>query len=223
MIKLNNINKYYVTGDEILHALKDINLYIGKGELISIMGPSGSGKSTLIKILGLLDNHYRGEYFLDDNNTRYLSDDKLSEIRSRRIGFVFQNFNLINKLSVKENIILPMSYQGISKKSALKRVDELLHSVGLSEKINKYPNELSGGQQQRVSIVRAMANSPDIIIADEPTGALDSATSKEIMGIFKKLNDEGVTVIIITHDINVAKETNRIVEILDGKLKEMSL
>lgn len=223
MIWLSKINKFYVTGEETLHALKDVDLFIEKGELMAIMGPSGSGKSTLIKILGLLDNRYRGGYFLDGEDTRVLSDDRLSEIRNKRIGFVFQNFNLVTNLTVKENIILPMNYRGASSKEALARVEILLKKVGLEEKIDKYPHELSGGQQQRISIVRAMANNPDIIIADEPTGALDSITSQEIMDIFKELNREGVTIIIITHDINVAMETNRIVEILDGQLKEKTI
>lgn len=220
MISLKAVNKYYITGDEKLHALKDINFEVKKGEFVSIMGPSGSGKSTLIKILGLLDNSFDGEYLLDGKNIRKLSDDKLSDIRNKQIGFVFQNFNLIKNLSIKENISLPMLYQGVSKRKCEERVLELLKKIDLVSKINKYPSELSGGQQQRISIIRSLVNNPDIIIADEPTGALDSHTSKEIMNIFKDLNKEGITVIVITHDINVARETNRIVRILDGELKE---
>lgn len=220
MISLKAINKYYITGDEKFHALKNINFEVKKGEFVSIMGPSGSGKSTLIKILGLLDNSFEGEYILDGKDIRKLSDDELSNIRNKKIGFVFQNFNLIKNLSIKENISLPMLYQGISKRKCEERVLELLRKIDLDSKINKYPSELSGGQQQRISIIRSLVNNPDIIIADEPTGALDSNTSKEIMNIFKDLNKEGITIIIITHDINVAKETNRIVRILDGELKE---
>lgn len=220
MISLKAINKYYITGDEKLHALKNINFEVEKGEFLSIMGPSGSGKSTLIKILGLLDNSFEGEYILDGKNIRRLSDDELSDIRNKQIGFVFQNFNLIKNLSIKENISLPMLYQGASKRKCEERVLELLKKIDLASKINKYPSELSGGQQQRISIVRSLVNNPDIIIADEPTGALDSHTSNEIMNIFKELNKEGITIIIITHDINVAKETNRIVRIFDGELKE---
>lgn len=220
MISLKAINKYYITGDEKLHALKNINFEVEKGEFLSIMGPSGSGKSTLIKILGLLDNSFEGEYILDGKNIRRLSDDELSDIRNKKIGFVFQNFNLIKNLSIKENISLPMLYQGASKRKCEERVLELLKKIDLASKINKYPSELSGGQQQRISIVRSLVNNPDIIIADEPTGALDSHTSNEIMNIFKELNKEGITIIIITHDINVAKETNRIVRIFDGELKE---
>lgn len=220
MISLKAINKYYITGDEKLHALKNINFEVEKGEFLSIMGPSGSGKSTLIKILGLLDNSFEGEYILDGKNIRRLSDDELSDIRNKQIGFIFQNFNLIKNLSIKENISLPMLYQGASKRKCEERVLELLKKIDLASKINKYPSELSGGQQQRISIVRSLVNNPDIIIADEPTGALDSHTSNEIMNIFKELNKEGITIIIITHDINVAKETNRIVRIFDGELKE---
>lgn len=220
MISLQGINKYYITGDEKLHALKDVNLEVRKGEFLAIMGPSGSGKSTMIKILGLLDNTFQGDYLLEGKNIRNLTDDQLSNIRNKKMGFVFQNFNLIKNLSVKENIVLPMLYQRASKKQCEERVLTLLKRVDLLSKINKYPSELSGGQQQRISIIRALVNNPDIIIADEPTGALDSHTSKDIMNIFKELNKEGITVIIITHDINVAKEANRMVKIFDGELKE---
>lgn len=220
MISLQDINKYYITGDKRFHALKDVNLRVKKGEFLGIMGPSGSGKSTLIKVLGLLDKDYKGKYILDGEDTRELSDDKLSNIRNKRIGFVFQDFNLINKLSIKDNIALPMMYQKISKRNREDRVLELLENIDLVSEINKYPSELSGGQQQRISIIRALVNNPDIIIADEPTGALDSNTSREIMDIFNELNKEGITIIVISHDINVAKRSNRIVTILDGELKE---
>ncbi len=220
MLLLKNINKYYITGDEKLHALKDVNLKVENGEFLAVMGPSGSGKSTLIKILGLLDNKFEGEYLFDGNNIRNLTDDKLSEIRNKKIGFVFQNFNLIKNLTIKENIMLPMLYQSNTKKEREQRVKELLEKVDLLSKVKKYPSELSGGQQQRISIIRSLVNKPDLIIADEPTGALDSHTSKEIMNIFKELNDEGITVIVITHDINVANVAKRIVTILDGELKE---
>lgn len=220
MISLHKVNKYYITGDEKLHALNNVDLEVKKGDFLAIMGPSGSGKSTMIKILGLLDNSFQGEYLFDGKNIKNLTDDQLSTIRNKNIGFVFQNFNLIKNLSVKENIALPMQYLGNSKKQCEERVLELLKRVDLISKMYKYPPELSGGQQQRVSIIRALINNPDIIIADEPTGALDSHTSKVVTNIFKELNQEGMTVIIITHDINVAKEAKRIVKILDGKLKE---
>ncbi|MGL5354619.1 MAG: ABC transporter ATP-binding protein [Clostridium sp.] len=220
MIELKNVNKFYYTGDEKLHALKNINLKIEEGEFLAIMGPSGSGKSTMIKILGLLDNKFKGEYLVLDKNVRGLSDDDLSTFRNEKIGFIFQDFNLIKRLSVKENIELPMLYRGYSMKETNSVVIEVLNKVNLKNKIKKYPTELSGGQQQRVSIARALVNKPKIIIADEPTGALDSNTSKEIMEIFKGLNDEGITIILITHDINVARKAKRIVSIFDGELKE---
>ncbi|MBU3104630.1 ABC transporter ATP-binding protein [Clostridium gasigenes] len=220
MIELKNVNKFYSTGDEKLHALKDINLKIEEGEFLAIMGPSGSGKSTMIKILGLLDNSFEGEYFMLNKDIRRLSDDDLSSFRNEKIGFIFQDFNLIKRLSVKENIELPMLYKGCSMKETKTVVIEALKKVKLEHKISKYPTQLSGGQQQRVSIARALVNKPKIIIADEPTGALDSTTSKEIMEIFKDLNKEGITIILITHDINVARKSNRIMSIFDGELKE---
>ena len=220
MIELKNVNKFYSTGDEKLHALKDINLKIEEGEFLAIMGPSGSGKSTMIKILGLLDNSFEGEYFMLNKDIRRLSDDDLSSFRNEKIGFIFQDFNLIKRLSVKENIELPMLYRGCSMKETKAVVIEALKKVKLENKIKKYPTQLSGGQQQRVSIARALVNKPKIIIADEPTGALDSTTSKEIMEIFRDLNKEGITIILITHDINVARKSNRIMSIFDGELKE---
>ncbi|WP_346888130.1 ABC transporter ATP-binding protein [Clostridium sp. UBA1056] len=220
MIELKDINKFYVTGDETLHALKNINLKIDKGEFLAIMGPSGSGKSTLMKILGLLDKKFAGSYTFLDKEISSFSDDALSKFRNEKIGFVFQDFNLIKRLSIKENIEIPMLYRGFSIRDTKDKVIELLKKVNLESKINKYPTELSGGQQQRVSIARALINNPDIIIADEPTGALDSHTSKEIMGMFKELNNEGITIILITHDINVARQANRVMSIFDGELKE---
>jgi putative ABC transport system ATP-binding protein len=220
MIELKDINKYYISGEEQLHALKNVNLKVEKGEFLAIMGPSGSGKSTMIKILGLLDKNFEGSYKLNDRSIRELTDDELSSFRNEKIGFVFQDFNLIKRLSVKENIELPMLYRGAGIKETKKRVEELLKKINLLNKINKYPTQLSGGQQQRISIVRSLVNNPDIIIADEPTGALDSHTSQEIMEIFKDLNAEGITIILITHDINIAKKAKRIVSIFDGELKE---
>ena len=220
MIKLKGINKYYTSGDEKLHALKNVDLEIEKGEFLAIMGPSGSGKSTMIKILGLLDKEFEGDYLLNGKEIKTLNDDLLSKLRNNSIGFVFQDFNLIDRLTIKENIELPMLYMGSGIKKTKNRVNELLEKVNLKDKINKYPKQLSGGQQQRISIIRSLVNNPDIIIADEPTGALDSKTSEEIIGVFKKLNKEGITIILITHDINVANKANRIVKIFDGELKE---
>ena len=220
MIKLKGINKYYTLGDERLHALKNVDLEIEKGEFLAIMGPSGSGKSTMIKILGLLDKEFEGVYLLNGKEIKTLNDDLLSKLRNKSIGFVFQDFNLIDRLTIKENIELPMLYMGSGIKKTKNRVNELLDKVNLKDKINKHPNQLSGGQQQRISIIRSLVNNPEIIIADEPTGALDSKTSEEIIDIFKELNKEGITIILITHDINVANKANRIVKIFDGELKE---
>lgn len=220
MIKLKGINKYYTSGDEKLHALKNVDLEIAKGEFLAIMGPSGSGKSTMIKILGLLDKEFQGDYLLNGEEIKNLNDDLLSKLRNKSIGFVFQDFNLIDRLTIKENIELPMLYMGSGIKKTKDRVNELLDKVNLKDKIHKYPKQLSGGQQQRISIIRSLVNNPDIIIADEPTGALDSKTSEEIIGVFKELNKEGITIILITHDINVANKANRIVKIFDGELKE---
>lgn len=220
MIKLKGINKYYTSGDEKLHALKNVDLEIEKGEFLAIMGPSGSGKSTMIKILGLLDKEFEGVYLLNGKEIKTLNDDLLSKLRNKSIGFVFQDFNLIDRLTIKENIELPMLYMGSGIKKTKNRVNELLEKVNLKDKINKHPNQLSGGQQQRISIIRSLVNNPEIIIADEPTGALDSKTSEEIIDIFKELNKEGITIILITHDINVANKANRIVKIFDGELKE---
>lgn len=220
MIKISNINKFYNLGEEKFHALKNVNLEIKKGEFLAIMGPSGSGKSTMIKILGLLDREYEGEFLLNDQNVKELDDNTLSKLRNERLGYVFQDFNLIQRLTIRENIELPMLYSGKVQKECLQKVKELLDEINLSDKMNKYPSQLSGGQQQRISIIRALVNNPDIIIADEPTGALDSKTSEQIMDIFKKLNEEGITIILITHDINVAKKAKRMVKIFDGILKE---
>ncbi len=221
MINLKGINKYYTSGDEKLHALKDVDLEVEKGEFLAIMGPSGSGKSTMIKILGLLDKDFEGSYLLDEKEVKTLNDDLLSNLRNKKIGFVFQDFNLIDRLTIKENIELPMLYMGKGIKETKDKVIELLGKVNLLDKINKYPTQLSGGQQQRISIVRSLVNNPDIIIADEPTGALDSKTSGEIIEIFNELNKEGITIILITHDINIAKKAKRIVKIFDGSLEEV--
>ncbi|KLE14541.1 ABC transporter ATP-binding protein [Clostridium sp. C8] len=221
MIKLKGINKYYTSGDEKLHALKNVDLEVKKGEFLAIMGPSGSGKSTMIKILGLLDKDFEGSYLLDEKEVKSLNDDLLSNLRNKKIGFVFQDFNLIDRLTIKENIELPMLYMGKGIKETKDKVIELLGKINLLDKINKYPTQLSGGQQQRISIVRSLVNNPDIIIADEPTGALDSKTSEEIIEIFNELNKEGITIILITHDINIAKKAKRIVKIFDGNLEEV--
>lgn len=220
MIELKNINKYYITGDEKLHALKDINLKVEDGDFLAIMGPSGSGKSTLIKILGLIDKKYTGVYEFNGQDINTLKDNVLSKFRNKEIGFVFQNFNLIKRLTVRENVELPMLYAGKNIKDTKEVVTELLKKVGIENKDKQLPSNLSGGQQQRVSIARSLVNNPSLIIADEPTGALDSKTSKEIMDIFNELNKEGITIIVITHDINVANRAKKVMHIFDGELRE---
>lgn len=218
MIELKEINKSFSVGDETIKALDNINLKIEKGDFVSIIGPSGSGKSTLMNILGLLDIPDSGEYLLDGIAIKQTKDNKLAEIRNRKIGFIFQNFNLLSKMNAIENVQLPLMYRGLSDKESRKIAYEYLEKVGLKGRENHLPTQLSGGQQQRVAIARAIAGNPEIILADEPTGALDSKTSEEIMEQLKKLNNNGQTIILITHDIGVAKKAKRIIKILDGKL-----
>ncbi len=220
MIELKNIKKSFYLGDEEVKALDNINFKVEKGEFVSIIGPSGSGKSTLMNILGLLDVPDSGEYILDDEDVEDLKDNDLAEIRNQKIGFVFQNFNLLQKLNAYENVEVPLIYQGRNNKESKEIAYQYLEMVGLKGREKHLPTQLSGGQQQRVAIARALCCQPDIILADEPTGALDSKTSAEIMEEFKSLNEEGQTIIIITHDINVAKKAKRMVRIADGKLYE---
>jgi putative ABC transport system ATP-binding protein len=220
MIELKNIKKSFYLGDEEVKALDNINFKVEEGEFVSIIGPSGSGKSTLMNILGLLDVPDSGEYILDDEDVEDLKDNDLAEIRNQKIGFVFQNFNLLQKLNAYENVEVPLIYQGKNNKESKEIAYKYLEMVGLKGREKHLPTQLSGGQQQRVAIARALCCQPDIILADEPTGALDSKTSAEIMEEFKNLNAEGQTIIIITHDINVAKKAKRMVRIADGKLYE---
>ncbi|MBR3163306.1 MAG: ABC transporter ATP-binding protein [Clostridia bacterium] len=219
MIKLKNIKKSFVLGEEKVKALDDVSLEIEKGDFIAIIGPSGSGKSTLMNILGLLDVPDSGEYLFDEKEVSNLSDNDLAEIRNKKIGFVFQNFNLLPKMNAIENIQVPLLYRGMTDKESKDRALEVLKKVGLKGREQHLPSQLSGGQQQRVAIARAIAGNPEIILADEPTGALDSKTSEEVMEQLKELNEKGQTIILITHDINVAKKAKKIIEILDGKLK----
>lgn len=220
MIVMKNLSKIYKMGDNIVKALDNINLNVDEGEFVSIVGPSGSGKSTLMNIIGCLDVKTSGEYYLNGYDTSKLNDNKLAELRSNEIGFIFQSFNLLQKLSALENVELPMIYKGIPAKERYNRTVELLTMVGLKERIHHKPNELSGGQQQRVAIARALANNPHLILADEPTGNLDSQSGKEVMKIIKELNDMGNTIILITHDINVANQAKRTIRIMDGKIYE---
>ena len=219
MIHLKDINKTY-QGAQPLHVLKGITLDIKKGEFVSIMGASGSGKSTLLNILGILDNYDSGEYLLNGVPIWNLSETKAAEYRNRMIGFIFQSFNLISFKTAVENVELPLFYQGVSRKKRHTLALEYLERLGLLDWAEHYPNELSGGQRQRVAIARALITKPQIILADEPTGALDSKTSVEVMQLLKQLNaDEGITQIIVTHDANVGAQTNRVIRIKDGVIE----
>ena len=220
MIELKNICKSFTLGEETIKALDNINFSVEKGEFVSIIGPSGSGKSTLMNILGLLDVADSGEYILDDVMIKAAKENNLAEIRNKKIGFIFQNFNLLTKLNAIENVQVPLMYRGIKHEESNRIAYEYLEKVGLKGREKHLPTQLSGGQQQRVAIARALAGKPEIILADEPTGALDSKTSTEVMELLQNLNKEGQTIILITHDINVAKKAKRIVRIADGKLYE---
>ncbi|WP_277880029.1 ABC transporter ATP-binding protein [Cyanobacterium aponinum] len=218
LIKLDNIYKIYGSGDIQVNALSAINLKIESGEYCAIMGSSGSGKSTMMNILGCLDRPTAGNYYLNGKNVADLSRKELAHIRNEQIGFVFQQFHLLPQLSALENVMLPMIYAGISELERKKKATEALIKVGLEARINNKPNQLSGGQQQRVAIARAIVNNPLILLADEPTGALDSETTKEVMSIFRQLNEEKITIILVTHEKDVAEETKRIIHFADGKI-----
>ena len=220
LLEMQDINKYYPMGEELSHVLKDVCLSIDEGEYLSVLGPSGSGKSTLMNIIGCLDTASSGRYILHGREIEDLSEAELAAIRSREIGFVFQNSQLLPRLTALKNVEMPLIYAGVSPGERRKRARAMLERVGLSDRMGHYPNQLSGGQQQRVAIARAMVGNPSILLADEPTGALDQKTGAQIMQLFQELNDEHRTIIMITHDMNIAKHAHRVVHIIDGEITE---
>ncbi|OFY82197.1 MAG: macrolide ABC transporter ATP-binding protein [Bacteroidetes bacterium RIFCSPLOWO2_12_FULL_35_15] len=216
IIQLTNIAKNYKIGTEVIHALRSVSLEIYKNEYVALMGPSGSGKSTLMNVLGCLDSPSSGNYILNGKSVAQMADNNLAEVRNKEIGFVFQSFNLLPRSTALDNIMLPLIYAGIGKTDRLLRGKEVLEQVGLGDRLTHKPNELSGGQRQRVAIARALVNHPAIILADEPTGNLDSKTSIEIMGLFEKIHKKGNTIILVTHEEDIAKYAHRIVRLKDG-------
>lgn len=219
LVKLSHINKiYYLTDELTVVALKDINLEVKKGEFMAIVGPSGSGKSTLMHILGLLDHPTSGTYDLNGENVAGLSENSLAKLRNKNIGFVFQNFNLLPRTSALDNVALPLIYSGVGESERLMRAQKALAEVGLEDKLRSKPNQLSGGQQQRVAIARALITNPEIILADEPTGNLDTKNGEEIMKIFRNLNQKGSTIILITHEPNIAEKAKRHIHLRDGMI-----
>ncbi|KUO73096.1 MAG: macrolide ABC transporter ATP-binding protein [Clostridia bacterium BRH_c25] len=220
ILSMKNIVKAYHMGDEEQTILKGVNLKVKDGEFLSILGPSGSGKSTMMNIIGCLDTPTGGEYILSDRKIAELDEIELAHIRSKEIGFIFQSFQLLPRLSALENVELPMIYAGVAPTERIKRAQKMLERVGLEDKMKHYPNQLSGGQQQRVAIARALSTDPTILLADEPTGALDQKTGHQVLALFRELHEEGRTIIMITHDVNIAKNASRTVKILDGNLYE---
>ena len=218
VIRLEDIMKTYIMGDSTVHALNHVDVQIDEGEFVAIMGPSGSGKSTMMNILGCLDRPTSGKYFLDGKEVAGLDDDELAQTRNAKIGFVFQNFNLLPKLTAQVNVALPLVYAGVPEEERMERAKKALEAVGLGLRLDHKPNEMSGGQRQRVAIARALVNNPAIVMADEPTGNLDTKSSYEIMDIFKALNVEGRTIVMVTHEPDIGEQTKRILVMRDGKL-----
>ena len=220
ILELKHIYKDYIQGSMVVPVLKDINLQVEKGEYLAIMGPSGSGKSTLMNIVGCLDRATKGEFILDGHMVGGMKDNDLADLRLNTIGFVFQSFHLMPRETAVENVSLPLSYAGVKKKERRERAIKALERVGLGDRVDFRPTQLSGGQKQRVAIARAMVNNPKILLADEPTGALDSKSGEQIMELFQKLNEEGVTIVMITHDPHIASNAKRMVKIIDGEIFE---
>ena len=218
--EMTDIQKFYRMGDERMHVLKNINLSLRQGEYLSILGPSGSGKSTLMNIIGCLDVPTDGRYLLRGREVEGMTETELAHLRSSEIGFIFQNSQLLPRLTAQKNVELPLIYAGIAPRERRRRAEEMLDRVGLSDRKNHYPNQLSGGQQQRVAIARALVGNPSLLLADEPTGALDQKTGRQVMALFQELSAEGRTIIMITHDTNIASYAKRIVHIIDGELTE---
>lgn len=218
LISLQGLRKTYTIGTQVVHALDGLDLQIDRNEYVALMGPSGSGKSTLMNILGCLDSPTQGNYTLNQQDVAHLNEDQLAEIRNREIGFVFQTFNLLPRYTALENVALPLIYAGLDRESREERAKEVLAQVGLSDRMSHRPNELSGGQRQRVAVARALVNRPSIILADEPTGNLDTATSMEIMALFQEIQEAGNTVILVTHEEDIAACAKRVVRLRDGKL-----
>src|SRR6201992_2601800 len=220
LITINDIGRKYVIGAEVIHALKSVSLSINKGEFVALMGPSGSGKSTLMNILGCLDTPSKGEYWLNGVNVSQMTDNDLAEVRNQEIGFVFQTFNLLPRNTALDNVALPLVYAGVSKDKRRSRPKTSLENVGLANRIDHKPNELSGGQRQRVAVARALINNPSIILADEPTGNLDTKTSIEIMGLIEDIHSKGNTIILVTHEEDIALHAHRIVRMRDGLIEK---
>ncbi|MCD4679623.1 MAG: ABC transporter ATP-binding protein [Bacteroidales bacterium] len=218
MIQLNDIKKHYQVGTQIVKALRTITLDIYQNEYVALMGPSGSGKSTLMNIIGCLDTPTGGEYYLNEKDVSKMDDNSLAEVRNMEIGFIFQTFNLLPRSSALENVMLPLVYAGVGKSQRINRASKVLEDVQLSDRIEHKPNELSGGQRQRVAVARALVNNPSIILADEPTGNLDSKTSIEMMGLFEEIHKAGNTVIVVTHEESIALHTHRIIRLIDGEV-----
>ncbi|MFH1500353.1 MAG: ABC transporter ATP-binding protein [archaeon] len=222
VIKLSKVAKYYQMGESVVRAVDGVDISIGKGEFVAVMGPSGSGKSTCMNLIGSLDMPTKGAIFLDGENISYLSESDLAELRGNKVGFIFQQFNLIPNLTVKENVMLPMDFQGLSTGEMEDVAEEILDKVGLKDRMDFYPKQLSGGQQQRVAIARALANDPEVILADEPTGNLDTKTGERVLDFLKALNKEGKTIIMVTHDPDIAQHAEIIYWLKDGKIEKVT-